>query len=400
MRFFLAIAVLLFSLPLPVMAQDTPPTPMAHPVKGVENELKAREAREKKLRAELKKIKSDLSSKKSEMIKVAKDIKDNESNLLNLEQRIAQRAEEQKTIEERLEEDRGALSDLVLALERVRRVPPEALIARPGAPLETAQSAMLLQSILPRLYKRAERLKIDLASLQDIIEGLKKDRNKVIETSKNLEDSQKKLNALLSQRESLYAQTAKDVKKQQAELKEISLQARNLKDLVARIERKQKAEDKRREEEARQARQNARNVPARASYARTPIPKTGESQLPISGVIKVGYGKSDDIGAVSQGLHITGRDNALVVAPMGGVVDYAGYFKGYGEIIILKHQKGYHSLIAGLGKIDTVVGRAVTAGEPIGKMGISSDEDGSALYYELRYKGQPVNPSKRISGLR
>ncbi len=83
---------------------------------------------------------------------------------------------------------------------------------------------------------------------------------------------------------------------------------------------------------------------------------------------------------------------------MGGVIDYAGKFKGYGNIIIIRHQKEYHSLVAGLSKIDTVVGRAVSAGEPIGKMGTSND--GTSLYYELRYKGQPINPSKKISGLK
>ncbi len=86
---------------------------------------------------------------------------------------------------------------------------------------------------------------------------------------------------------------------------------------------------------------------------------------------------------------------------MGGVVDYAGIFKGYGNIIILRHEKDYHSLIAGLDKIDTIVGRAVNAGEPMGKM-VSSSSDGGqpVLYYELRHKGKPVNPSKKISGLK
>jgi septal ring factor EnvC (AmiA/AmiB activator) len=41
----------------------------------------------------------------------------------------------------------------------------------------------------------------------------------------------------------------------------------------------------------------------------------------------------------------------------------------------------------------------VNAGEPIGKMGVSADNQAPTLYYELRYKGNPVNPSKKISGL-
>ena len=392
MRFLIAVFIAVY-LMLPALAAAQTPVPSAHPLKEVEKELKEREQLEKKLKAELKGIKSDLSKKRLEMVDVAKSIKNNEARLIKLEERIDIKRQEQLAIEARLNEDRGAISDLVLALERVRRVPPEALVARPGAPLETAQSAMLLQSTLPRVYGRAEGLKEDLDKLRAIIESLKEDRAEAIKTAKQLEGSHKKLSGLLSERESLYDKTAQDVKKQQAELEKISKQARNLKDLVQQIEKKQ------REEEAWREKQKTAGV-INTSY-KTPIPKSGESQLPISGIIKVGYGNSDDIGAVSQGLKIEGRKGALVVAPMGGVVDYAGPFKGYGQIIILKHQKGYHSLIAGLGKIDTVVGRAVSAGEPVGKMGSgSSDTPAPTLYYELRYKGQPVNPSKKISGLR
>ena len=154
-------------------------------------------------------------------------------------------------------------------------------------------------------------------------------------------------------------------------------------------------ETRAKEEEARRKASGATS----ARYMKTPVPKTGEAQLPIAGLIKVNYGNTDDIGAVSKGIKIEGRGGALVVAPMGGVVDYAGPFKGYGQIVILRHQKGYHSLIAGLDKIDTVVEQAVSAGEPIGKMA-SSGGKSPLLYYELRYKGQPVNPSKKISGLR
>ncbi len=396
MRFFFLTFITFFivlTILFPVMARAQTPLPRAHPVQNVEEQLQNTAKKEKKLKKQMKKLKSDLSSKKKDMVSVAGKIKKNEKELLKIESRIDKKQQEQLSIEVRLNEDQGSISDLILALERMRRVPPEALLARPGAPLETAQSAMLLQSVLPRLYGRAEGLKKDLDQLKSIINSLKKDRTEAVKVAKTLEKNHQKLSSLLSAREKLYLQTAKDVKKQQRELKQISVQARNLKDLVARIEKKQREEDRRRKKQ--------QTTSAKASHIiRTPIPKAGAAQLPISGIIKVGYGKVDSIGAVSEGIKIGGRTGALVVSPMGGVVDYAGTFKGYGKIIILKHQKGYHSLIAGLEKIDTVVGQAVSAGEPIGKMGNNSNAENKTLYYELRYKGHPVNPSKKISGLR
>lgn len=391
MRFFwrLCVFILLCVVLTPDISGAQSPVPSAHPVKEIESELKTRKQREKELKAELKSIKKNLADKKKHMVSVAANIKNNEQKLLNLERRIDDKTAEQIAIEEKLKEDRSSISDLILAMERMRRIPPEALIAKPGAPMETAQSAMLLESILPRIHKRAEGLKADVERLDNILNDLKQDRESVLKTSKQLEISRKKLSKLLSERENLFARTSKDVKKEQAELKRISREAKNLRDLVAKIERKQREEEKR-----------AKTGNFTRSVKRTPVPKSGQAQLPSSGVIKVGYGNSDDIGALSQGLKIETPKNAIVVAPMGGVVDYAGSFKGYGQIIILKHQKDYHSLIAGLSKIDTVVGRAVNAGEPIGKMSQTAEKQPPVLYYELRYKGNPVNPSKKISGLK
>ncbi|MEM7618363.1 MAG: peptidoglycan DD-metalloendopeptidase family protein [Pseudomonadota bacterium] len=385
MRFFVFLLLIAFS----GIAYAQAPIPSENPINQIEQSKEERKRKEAELKKEMAQIKSDLKSKKNDLLKVAKNIKANESKLLNLQGEIDKKLQEQLSIEVNLEKDRAALSNLVLAMQRIERVPPEALIVRPGAPLETAQSAMLLQNILPRLYKKADELNTSLEKLNQVVADLESSRKKALDTAKNLQISQGRLNALLNERELLYSKTEKDAVQNKQELARISKEAKNLRDLVKRIERKQQKE----EEQRRQAKKS--NI--KKAVIKTPVPSAGEAQLPISGIIKTSYGKSDDIGALSKGLKIEGRKNALVVSPMGGVIDYAGPFKGYGNIVIIRHQKDYHSLVAGLSKIDTVVGRAVSAGEPIGKMGNSSEE--ISLYYELRHKGQPVNPSKKISGL-
>jgi murein hydrolase activator len=75
---------------------------------------------------------------------------------------------------------------------------------------------------------------------------------------------------------------------------------------------------------------------------------------------------------------------------------FAGPFRGYGLILIVEHPNGYHSLIAGLGRIDTAVGQHVLAGEPVGVMGSPTDGN-PELYFELRRNGQPINPQRGMS---
>ncbi|HEY0837104.1 MAG TPA: peptidoglycan DD-metalloendopeptidase family protein, partial [Azospirillum sp.] len=117
----------------------------------------------------------------------------------------------------------------------------------------------------------------------------------------------------------------------------------------------------------------------------------GSPTLPVGGRIVTRFGEHDRFGATSRGLTISARPGMTVVAPYAGSVMFAGPFRGYGQILIVEHSNGYHSLIAGLGRIDTAVGKHVTAGEPIALMPADGSPD---LYFELRRHGQPINPQR------
>ncbi|GAB4306647.1 MAG: hypothetical protein Kow0090_21790 [Myxococcota bacterium] len=70
---------------------------------------------------------------------------------------------------------------------------------------------------------------------------------------------------------------------------------------------------------------------------------------------------------------------ASAVAP--GEVVYAGWFRGYGNVVIVNHGAGYHSLYAGMKQIVSQVGRSVKRGDIIGQI------DKSGLYFEMRKDG-------------
>jgi septal ring factor EnvC (AmiA/AmiB activator) len=59
--------------------------------------------------------------------------------------------------------------------------------------------------------------------------------------------------------------------------------------------------------------------------------------------------------------------------------------------LIIEHSEGYHTLLAGLGRIDGAVGQRVTTGEPVGMAG-SPETGHPSIYVELRRNGQPINP--------
>src|SRR3546814_20553792 len=112
---------------------------------------------------------------------------------------------------------------------------------------------------------------------------------------------------------------------------------------------------------------------------------------------------SDVCSSDLRGIRIETRSGAQVVAPADGKVMFAGPFRGYGQLLIIAHGGGYHSLLAGFGRIDRSVGQWVLAGEPVGQMsatqagpvqagqakaGASGTGEKPVLYLELRRKGE------------
>jgi len=95
--------------------------------------------------------------------------------------------------------------------------------------------------------------------------------------------------------------------------------------------------------------------------------------------------------AFARGITIETRVGAQVVAPYDGKIAYAGTFRQYGRILIIDHGERYHTLLAGLDRIDAVVGQWVLAGEPLATMG-DQQSGNPELYFELRRTGQPINP--------
>lgn len=368
------------------MADAPIPQSKKQALQEVQKNLAHEKEQQDALKNKMAGAKSELDKTRSQLVSLADDIQDNEQNLQTLEDRIASLSKEEADLTAKMKQDYSSIADLILALERMRRIPPEALIVRPGAPLHTAQSAMLLEGTLPAVNHRAEQLSKDLNHLNDVTQSLKADREAALQSQKDLAAKHKDMQTLVARREKLYHSMEGDYASHKRAVAELSREAKTLMDLIARLNK---------EEERR------RSTQVLGQLYGTAMPKAGEARLPVAGLMTVGYGQKDAIGAMSQGISIESRPGAVVVAPMGGIVRFSGTFKNYGNMVIIEHKNGYHSLISGFQRIDTSVDSRVKAGEPIGQLPLTSSRGGRpTLYYELRYKGQPVNPANRFSDLK
>ena len=387
-RLCLCLITLLFCFPVKA---EPPPVPKNKTEildsfkKRIEQESEEKKSLEKKAKT----IHADLSKTKNNLIDVATSIQKNEKNLKKFEQRIRRLEEKKSTLNDDLQADRASIARLILALERIRRTPPEAMIARPDSAYETAQSALLMGRIIPSVNRHAKKLNKNLETLDRVTKELDIEKEALSKTSKDLKERHAALSDLMAKREKLYKETNDNIKAHKISIQKISLEAKNLEDLVKKIKENER-------KEAEQRKKTKRWSPSNPFQEMT---DTGGSRLPISGIIRTGYKQKDDLNAQSKGITIEGRPGGLVIAPMGGKIQFTGTFKRYGNIVIIEHKDNYHSLVSGLDKINSVVGTHVKSGEPIGILPNSSLIPRPTLYYELRKNGKPVNPSVKFPDL-
>jgi septal ring factor EnvC (AmiA/AmiB activator) len=124
--------------------------------------------------------------------------------------------------------------------------------------------------------------------------------------------------------------------------------------------------------------------------------RRGGLPLPARGPITVAFGRvvnpKFNTVTVQNGIDIEAPAGSPVRAVAPGRVVHAGWFKGYGNLVIVDHGDGYHTLVAHLASMQTAMGEEVDAGDALGTVGDSGSLKGPYLYFEIREKGRPVDP--------
>ncbi len=131
-----------------------------------------------------------------------------------------------------------------------------------------------------------------------------------------------------------------------------------------------------------------RPQPAPASDA----PVAGQWQWPTEGTLIARF----QADGVNKGLDIAGgRGQAIRAAAPGQVVYTGGGLRGYGQLIILKHDRDFLSAYAHCERMYVTEGDVIERGQKIAAMG-NSGTDRTKLHFEIRYRGSPVDPLKYL----
>lgn len=369
--------------------------PKEKDLRSVEQQIEQEKARKKALEARSRKLLLETAALRRELIDVARSAQEKEALLTKLEEQLSRLIREAAQRETALAEQRRRLAGTLGALTRLSRNAPQALLVYPGAPTDMVRSALLLRVSVPRLGDRASVLAREIESLNQVKKDIAGKLLSLRQADADRDEERHRLRRLLDRKSVLRRETEAAYRKNTRRMRDLAAKARTLRDLIAGLRVKPAA---------------PAGKPQIAALPRAPelslgpprppqtlpgglrqFPERGPLTLPVRGRLVGRYGESTNFGNTAKGLRLETRPDAQVVAPFDGKVVFAGPFRTYGQILIIEHQGGYHTLLAGLAQMDAVVGQWLLAGEPLGSM--ATRKGGKPiLYVELRRNGQPINP--------
>ncbi|HEX7968217.1 MAG TPA: peptidoglycan DD-metalloendopeptidase family protein [Stellaceae bacterium] len=404
------LALIVAALPLcaPAQGADSP----EQRLKSVERKLDESRAKEAELAKQADALAAELAGLRADSVAAAKAAQEHEAALSALDGQLATLTVDEQRKSEDLKRRGEQQAQLLMALERLARNPPEGLALAPGDPVDAIRSAMLMGAAVPPLEAEARALREEIAALTVLHQQIATAETRHRAERLALESQQSQLTALIARKNDLELVARHGAEVNSQRQVQLAAQAADLQQLIERLSAERQAreaEARKRAEEERQARlaePHPRGPDGGAIEVTAPPPvlldpskpkivrpfaeARGFMVYPASGQLMRRYGESDELGVTSKGLTFETRPAAQVVAPFDGRVLFAGPFRGYGQILIIEHGDGYHSLLAGLEGVQGGVGQWLVAGEPVGIMPRGNPKP--HLYLELRHDGQPINP--------
>ncbi|MBA4740097.1 MAG: peptidoglycan DD-metalloendopeptidase family protein [Burkholderiales bacterium] len=124
----------------------------------------------------------------------------------------------------------------------------------------------------------------------------------------------------------------------------------------------------------------------------------GKLRLPALGTVTAKFGQKRAGSEVAwEGVFISSKQGNSVKSIAGGAVVYSDWLRGFGNLVIVDHGKGFYSLYGNNESIWVREGDQLNAGDQLGTVGNSGGHKGPGVYFEVRRNSKPLNPLEWVT---
>ncbi|TLM62507.1 MAG: hypothetical protein FDZ69_13025 [Deltaproteobacteria bacterium] len=322
---------------------------------------------------------ADLEQLERSLARVRSLAERSDRELGELDRRLAARRSELDGLRRQQGETERLLKKRLAALYKVGQTGvARALLSTAGTPLELAEKYAFLARIVRHDRQMMADYRQQAAAAEAAVNDLQALHERQVAVAAQRRAEQAALNSAGQAKKQLLAGLRTDEARLAVTVDELRARAARLADLVKKLE-------------------TAQMRPYTGTGADFSTQK-GRLKWPVTGKVRTGFGSTrhPELGTLieSNGLEIAVPPQSPVRSVWAGQVLYAGPLKGFGNLMVIDHGDKYYTLYAHADRFTRKVGDAVGGGEVIAYSG----HDGrDAVYFEIRHRGAPVDPSQWLA---
>jgi septal ring factor EnvC (AmiA/AmiB activator) len=381
----IALVLLVLACGMPAHAQNT--SDAQRKLDKAQRELKAVAAERRRIEGQRGDASKQLRSLDEKLGRSSRTLHDTEAQLAQQREQLAQLQQRRDALQSSLGAQRRELAALLRSAYTVDRAAPLKLMLAQDSVASAARLLTWHRYLQRDRARRIATLSADLQALQTVEQGIVAGQQ-ALDATRQRQRGQ--LAQLQGDRQVHAKQVAQlDARYQDKRSREQALgsDVAGLKKLLAQL----RAAAARAEAARRAASAKDKGKPPVVASA-APL-RVGGLGWPLSGNLLASYGGKLPDGGASSGLLIGAPAGTAVKAVADGTVVFSDWMNGYGLILIVDHGNGYMSLYAHNEALLRDTGARVKRGDAVASVGNSGSAGPTALYFELRRNGDPVNPN-------
>ncbi len=398
--------------PKPAAADKPTPAPAAKPTPQRKQQLQDQQRR---LQQQLVRLRQQVARGEASRAEAADALRESEAAISEANRRLRELAAERRQVQQeidalasrsravgtrRLEEERG-LGLVIRSQYVLARQSPLQRLLEGASPGDLQRELIYLDHLARGRSRTLGELRLrgeELAGLQAQSEI------KQLELAALAQDEERNRSELIRQQEArgrTLDRIARQLAGQQRSLQSLQRDEKRLASLIGEIEKLLAGQARRQPREPPRAGRPstgaesppAVEVPAGGDFAQL----RGRLVLPVRGELVARFGSPRPTEAqvdapTWKGVFIRAAPGADVHAVAAGRVVFADWLRGFGNLLVVDHGEGFLSVYGNNESLLADVGARVGAGDTVATVGSSGGAAEAGLYFELRFKGRPIDP--------
>lgn len=316
-------------------------------------------------------------------------------------QELGERERDLKQLERQVAGRQAQLARLLRHQFQPQQADALAVLLAGGDPNAAARDRHFLTLLSRAKADFIAGLRRDATATRQLAEEVRERNERLAELTRREEQERATLQQRQQERQAMLTKLAGQIKAQRREIETLRQNEARLAQLIdslgKRPARSAAPKQSQKETSARQP-----PTPAGKTLAAEPVNAggafarlRGRLALPVKGAIAGRFGaRRDDGQSVWKGLFIRAAEGAEVRAVAAGVVVFADWLRGYGNLIIVDHDDDFLSVYGNNQSLLADVGQKVGAGVTLATVGASGGQPESGLYFELRHRGTAFDPAR------